>query len=75
MSKLEDKLTASLKPVQGKTIPRKVASQALAKAEAKAKAKPTAAMPSPQLRRKAVARPSDLNDPAPALHPDHIWPD
>ena len=68
MSKLEDKLTASLKPNQAPAASRKSAN--------KPKARPTpvsaaqAAQPD-----SADDHPADLNDSPPGLHPARIWPD
>lgn len=62
MSKLEDKLSASIKPKR-------------APADKPATDKPaskTTPKPRPAAREEAV---TDLNAPGPALHPLRIWPD
>ncbi len=61
MSKLEDKLTASLKPDQGRS------------ANKAAPRKPDARRAPPQATEKP-GRP-DLNKPDFPLHPDRVWPD
>jgi hypothetical protein len=63
MSKLEDKLTASIKPARGKTPP-------AANATRVAKAKPSAAKPAAPTK-----PPSPPAETGRDLHPRRIWPD
>lgn len=69
MSKLEDKLKASLKPGARKDLPAKVAAKMPAKP---ATTVPAVAKPVPAAGRR---REPGLNDVAQALHPRRIWPD
>ena len=66
MSKLEDKLTASIKP--GKTAP--TPDRRSRPATRKPAKIPADAVPAP-----SPAAMSEPNDPARALHPRRVWPD
>jgi hypothetical protein len=74
MSKLEDKLSASVKA--GRDRPEQVTH---GKPAAKGKPGSTTGKPSGSRSRAGATKPSrgdgDLNSAAPALHPARIWPD
>jgi hypothetical protein len=62
MSKLEDKLSASIKPGRGR--------------KPEPTGTPAAAVPGPAAPPPAAPpAPCDLNDPSSPLHPRRIWPD
>jgi len=75
MSKLEDKLAASLKPIKGKAPARKANPKAAGQVRAQAPVVPAAAEPMPVPAGQAKARAAIPNDTRQALHPDRIWPD
>ncbi len=66
MSKLEDKLAASIKPARRKPT--------TAKAPPQVPAAP-APMPVPQVRSSETPEPADLNSSVQPPHPRRIWPD
>ena len=82
MSKLEDKLAASLKPIKGRAIASK-AKATTPKANTKAAGQPRAQAPASPAAAESPAAPAGKgkaraafpNDPPQALHPDRVWPD
>lgn len=74
MSKLEDKLAASMQSNTPKSAPATGKAAASKAVPAKAKDTATVAKPASKTRKSSSALP-DLNDPARPLHPSRIWPD
>lgn len=69
MSKLEDKLSASIKPKKARTAP-------AAATAAKGPRPPRGAKPVPPLAVQAAApQPAAAGEAARALHPRRVWPD
>lgn len=73
MSRLEDKLSASIKPAKGKAT-------STARTAAKAGRPPQVAKPAPPARGAGLpesdaARLAETGEPARPLHPRRVWPD
>jgi len=72
MSKLEDKLAASIKPARRKPTTAKAPPQVPAPP---APGGAPAPMPVPQVRSSETPEPADLNSSVQPPHPRRIWPD
>ncbi|HRH80914.1 MAG TPA: hypothetical protein PLW81_07700 [Thiobacillaceae bacterium] len=73
MSRLEDKLSASIKPAKGKTTP--TAKTATKGPRPQKAAKPAPPAPRTKHPEPAAAIPATAEEPARALHPRRVWPD
>jgi hypothetical protein len=72
MSKLEDKLSASIKPNKGKATPTAKVTKVARPPQAPKPRPPAQEMVAPE---PAPARPAEAKEPERPLHPRRVWPD